>query len=581
MKRRFGLKLLAATLFSATLLAAKSHGAPVDLVGINLSGAGFASHILPGVNGRNYIFPTESYFSQWNARGVKLVRFPIIWERLQPQLGAPLDKDYAQLIDQTFNFAQKYGIKIILDLHNYMRYRGTIIGTGAVSFDHYRDVLTRISQRWSSSSALYAYDIMNEPHDAMEQWPIAAQAGIDGIRTIDSFRPIMIEGNGWAEATRWAQWNDSLLKLRDPANNLIFQAHAYFDGDGGGGTYTNTNVSTLDVNHGVARVRPFVEWLKKNGKRGMIGEFGIPDDNPRWGVIMGNMLAYLKQNCIPATYWAAGPGWANYNLAIEPINGIERPQWSVLKNYIDDTSCAAVGPLPTSAGNIVIPTEASAPQQAVPNRPDSVTEAVQGFYTTYLNRSADAEGLRFYLQKMAAGDMTLASVETAISHSPERVAAINSKIKDLYAQQLERDADTEGLDYYTRKILNKSASYAEIAQSMRASYEFLLRQSIKDLYTQVLGRNADTEGLKFYMQNIALGKMSLESTRYAMMHSQEYRWKVADQVSALYRKNLNRDADGEGMEYYTKGLIEGSMTLNSVNIAMKNSLEYKIKHLFD
>ena len=86
----------------------------------------------------------------------------------------------------------------------------------------------------------------------MEQWPIAAQAGIDGIRTIDSSRPIMIEGNGWAEATRWAQWNDSLLKLRDPANNLIFQAHAYFDGDGGGGTYTNTNVSALDANYGVA-----------------------------------------------------------------------------------------------------------------------------------------------------------------------------------------------------------------------------------------------------------------------------------------------------------------------------------------
>ena len=152
MKRRFGLKILAATLFSTMLLAAKSHGATVDLVGINLSGAGFASHILPGVNGKNYIFPTEAYFSQWSARGIKLVRFPIIWERLQPQLGAPLDKDYAQLIDQTFDFARKHGIKLILDLHNYMRYRGTVIGTGAVSFDHYKDFLIRISHCMRTTS---------------------------------------------------------------------------------------------------------------------------------------------------------------------------------------------------------------------------------------------------------------------------------------------------------------------------------------------------------------------------------------------------------------------------------------------
>ncbi|ENA35153.1 hypothetical protein HMPREF1487_05681 [Pseudomonas sp. HPB0071] len=331
--------LAAGALFSSVVQAE-----PVDLVGLNMSGADFAGQVLPGVNGTNYIFPTESYFQQWSARGIKLIRFPILWERLQPTLNGNLDATYAGLIDQTFAYAQKYNVKVILDLHNYARYRGQIIGTSGVPYSSYQNVMTRIAQRWSGQSSLYAYDIMNEPNGALAYWPTAAQYGINGVRAVDKVRPILVEGNGWAEATRWAQWNDSLLSLKDPSNKIIFEAHSYFD-ENAGGTYETVDVNKLDVNYGVERVRPFVEWLKKNGKQGMIGEFGVPDNNPRWNILVDNMLAYLKQNCIPATYWAAGPGWGSYSLAVEPVNGVERPQWPTLKKYINTTSCTAYGPL--------------------------------------------------------------------------------------------------------------------------------------------------------------------------------------------------------------------------------------------
>jgi len=328
-------------------VTANAASLPAGLVGINLSGAGFAGQVLPGVNGTNYIFPVEGYFQQWSQKGVRFIRFPILWERLQPRLFGEFDEAYAKLIDRTFYYAAKYDVKIILDLHNYARYRGGVIGTDAVPYASYQDVTTKIARRWSVQSALYAYDIMNEPHDATAYWPTAAQYGINGVRSVDATRPIMIEGNGWAEATRWPQWNDSLLNLKDPANGLIFEAHTYFD-ENAGGSYSNTDVSKLSVNYGVERVRPFVEWLRKNGRQGYIGEFGVPDDNPRWLVIMDNMLSYLRQNCIPSTYWAAGPGWGDYKLSVEPINGVDRPQWTVLKKYLEPGGCRAVGP---SGGN--------------------------------------------------------------------------------------------------------------------------------------------------------------------------------------------------------------------------------------
>ena len=104
----------------ASALCAKVKAEPVSLVGLNLSGAGFASQVLPGINGTNYIFPVEAHSSQWSSRGVKLIRFPILWERLQPTLGSSFDPTYAALIDRTFIYANKYGMKVILDLHNYM-----------------------------------------------------------------------------------------------------------------------------------------------------------------------------------------------------------------------------------------------------------------------------------------------------------------------------------------------------------------------------------------------------------------------------------------------------------------------------
>jgi len=321
----------------------KAQSAGFELLGLNMSGAGFAPQVLPGINEKNYVFPTENYFKYWSSQGIRLIRFPIIWERLQSNLGGPLDQNYIALVDRTFAYAQKYNMKVILDLHNYARYKGQIIGTSAVPYSRYKEIMTHIATKWSSQPALFAYDIMNEPNGALAYWPTAAQYGIDGVRVIDKTKPIIIEGNGWASATRWPEWNDSLLNLKDPANNIVYSAHSYFD-ENAGGNYQAVDVGKLDPMYGVTRVKPFVEWLKKNGKRGYIGEFGVPDNDPRWLTMMDNMLAYLKQNCIPATYWAAGPGWGNYFMSVEPVGGRERPQWATLKKYINNTSCSTFGP---------------------------------------------------------------------------------------------------------------------------------------------------------------------------------------------------------------------------------------------
>ena len=229
---------------------------------------------------------------------------------------------------------------MILDLHNYARYRGQLIGSPQVSYASYADVWKRLALTFQKHPALYGYDVMNEPHDTQGLWPRAAQTAVDSIRTVDMKTPIFIAGDSWSSAQRWPQVNGDLL-IKDPADNLIYEAHIYFDEDSSG-NYAS-GMKGVHPMIGVERTRPFIEWLKKHNLRGFIGEYGIPA-HPQWLEAMDNLLSYLGEQCVPSAYWAAGPGWGDYPLAIEPKNGAEKPQTALLEKHLNKHDCEVIGP---------------------------------------------------------------------------------------------------------------------------------------------------------------------------------------------------------------------------------------------
>ncbi|SDS95600.1 endoglucanase [Halopseudomonas xinjiangensis] len=330
---------------SLAIAGGQSYADDFELIGINVAGAEFTSKELPGKHGTHYFFPDEGYFKYWQDKGIRNVRFPVKWERLQPSLNGELDETYAELIDSMLDDAARHDMDIILDVHNYARYRGDVIGSEAVPFGAYEDLMARIAKRWHNHSALYAYDIMNEPYgDAEDNWPEAAQAGIDGIRAHDRKRPLYIEGNSWSSAARWQKYAEPLLDLKDPADNIVFSAHLYIDHDASG-RYKEKPTKNFDTSVGVKRAEPFIEWLQEHGKRGHIGEFGIPDDHPKWNEAAEELLSYLQQHCIPVSYWAAGPSWGKYRLSIEPKDGKDRPQMAVLEKFIGEGGCKGYGPV--------------------------------------------------------------------------------------------------------------------------------------------------------------------------------------------------------------------------------------------
>jgi Cellulase (glycosyl hydrolase family 5)/FG-GAP-like repeat len=172
-------------------------------------------------------------------------------------------------------------------------------------------------------------------------WPIATQAAVDGIRSTGNQHTIMVSGDGWSGASTWKQLNAN-LRVSDPLDRVVYEAHQYFDQHNTGvyGTYDQEYASPTI---GAQRVQPFIDWLHENNLRGFIGEYGAPDDDPRWLPVLDNFLRLLADNNIPSAYWAGGPWWGNYSLAIEPRSGSDRPQMDILERYVhyDDFAFAA------------------------------------------------------------------------------------------------------------------------------------------------------------------------------------------------------------------------------------------------
>mgnify|MGYP001516720052 FL=1 len=85
------------------------------------------------------------------------------------------------------------------------------------------------------------------------------------------------------------------------------------------------------------RVRPFVEWLKENNFRGLVGEYGIPADDERWMDCLDNFMRYLHESGVGGTYWAAGARWNKYILDVHPTYNYktDRPQLKVLTRYTE------------------------------------------------------------------------------------------------------------------------------------------------------------------------------------------------------------------------------------------------------
>ncbi len=309
--------------------------------GVNLAGAEFGGGEMPGEFGKKYIYPTEVDLDYFLDNGIHLIRLPFKWERLQHDLNASLNPEELLRLTTFMEAARERDMLVILDLHNYARRQVNgetfVIGTGPVEVEHLTDFWKRLAIELKTyKPTIYGFALMNEPYglNHPSEWFEMAQSSIYGIREVDQETTILVGGNDWSSAERWVEQSDTLKYLFDPNDNLIFEAHVYFDNDASGAYRGSYDEEMATPYIGIERIQPFVNWLRVNDFRGFVGEYGVPGDDERWLVAMDNFLSYLQRNNINATYWAGGPWWGNYKLSIMPDKNGEKPQMKVFRKYL-------------------------------------------------------------------------------------------------------------------------------------------------------------------------------------------------------------------------------------------------------
>ena len=311
----------------------------VSLTGVNIAGADFGQRHLPGVFGRDYFYPKRSSIDYFVTKGMNIIRLPVLWERLQHQLGEKLDEKEMQRIDAVVNSATSKGIKIIIDVHNYAKYYGAVIGSEKVPPTALGELWRQIAARYKNYE-LVIFGLMNEPVGLRtETWLEAANDAIAKIRQTGANNLILVPGNGWSSARDWTSAkygtpnSQVMLNVVDPSENFVFEVHQYFDHN-----FTGTQADCQNVEIGVTSLTPFTVWAREHRKRGLLGEFGA-GANPICLDTLDRVLKFMADNndvWLGWTYWAAGSMWdKDYYTNIEPLDGKDRPQMFILEKYVN------------------------------------------------------------------------------------------------------------------------------------------------------------------------------------------------------------------------------------------------------
>lgn len=326
-----------AAVSGVTFLLLQPNDKPSYLVGVNIAGAEFGESV-PGIAGQHYFYPDAATIDYFASKGMNTIRLPVLWERLQHQLGENVDEAEMQRLDAVVNHATAKKLQIIIDIHNYAKYYNVSIGTRSVSRDALGHLWAQIAARYKDNDYVI-FNLMNEPVGLpTETWLEAANIAIAQIRKSGASNLILVPGNGWSSARDWASTkygtpNSKIMQnVADPKNNYVYDVHQYFDHD-----FTGTHADCQSVDIGVQSLDEFTRWARQHKKQGFLGEFGA-GANPLCTRTLENVLKFLADNRDVWTgwaYWAAGAYWnRDYYTNIQPLDGRDRPQMAVLEKFI-------------------------------------------------------------------------------------------------------------------------------------------------------------------------------------------------------------------------------------------------------
>jgi endoglucanase len=189
-------------------------------------------------------------------------------------VGAAFDPTNFDKYDQLMQACLQTGAYCAIDIHNFARFDGQIIGQGGPTDAQFANLWTQLATKYSTISKVI-FGLMNEPHDLnVPTWANSVQTAVMAIRNAGaSSQMILLPGTNFTSAGAFVSSGSgtALMGVTNPDGSntgLIFDVHKYLDVDNSG---THTECTTDNIADAFQLVADF---LRQNRRQAMVSETG-------------------------------------------------------------------------------------------------------------------------------------------------------------------------------------------------------------------------------------------------------------------------------------------------------------------
>lgn len=296
-----------------------------------------------GTYGIDYHYESQASLIFLASRGVRRVKIPVRWERINPVLFGGLDPAELSRLLACLDRCAAAGLKTIVDVHNYGLYyiddpevadssgARRPIGSAAVPISAYANLWKRLASALHTNRAVVdggGYALMAEPQGlgglSRRVWQAASQAAVDAIRAVDGTTVVHVAGWDWSVCQGWWVVNGAPW-IVDPGHNVKYECHHYWD-QTTGGSYDKTYAEEVALarmsysaggyadalhNRILTELGVFATWVSHYGVRGIVGELSWParESPTQWNALAEVYLRRCDELRLDTVFWSCGE-WA-------------------------------------------------------------------------------------------------------------------------------------------------------------------------------------------------------------------------------------------------------------------------------
>jgi len=251
---------------------------------------------------------------------LNVFRLPIGWQYLVSYtLGGTLNATVLAEYDVLVNGCTATGASCIVDIHNYARWDGGIIGQGGPTNAQFASLWSQLASHYKGNPKIF-FGLMNEPHDLdVPKWAATVQEVVTAIRKAGATsNTILLPGTGYTSAGSFTSSGSfaalgAVKNLDGSTTDLVFDVHKYLDGNGSG-------TDPECVTNNVAAFTSLAADLKKANREAFLTETG-GGDTASCEKLLCEEIAYLNANSdvyIGYVGWAAGSFQPTAPLSLTP-----------------------------------------------------------------------------------------------------------------------------------------------------------------------------------------------------------------------------------------------------------------------